>query len=337
MDMIEITDSYEIGLFDNPSNSPAQPEYRQISVNEYMSELNRFDDYAVHFDGSQWVATLVGENKSGERRLPYKSEYDGIFDLLYNESLHLFGSKQNTARFEYIFNALKDDYAYSDGQGIMPLDKYVAYRLRCKTASLNALFRRFRYKSGFIKWTHFITVTYSDKIFSSECEFARSLLRQFNNLHDRHGWLVAGKFERGKKTGRLHFHALIYVPPGGMVGKFIQKRDYSMEDHCMKTANVNTYFLKRYGRNDFEDVSGESEQSITNRILYIMKYIQKDGGKMFYSRGMSVTKIMRLCRASDICCTVIYNHKRIIKSYVVFRDVIERHDTDIERTKKRLI
>ena len=92
-----------------------------------------------------------------------------------------------------------------------------------------------------------------------------------------------GVWERGGKTERLHFHALIHVPDDQMVGEFTEVKDYNTEKHCMQTQLVNSYFGERFGRTTFEPIE---PQELDFSLNYILKYIEKTGEKIVYSKGL---------------------------------------------------
>ena len=94
------------------------------------------------------------------------------------------------------------------------------------------------------------------------------------------GWKHIGVWERGGETGRLHFHGIFYIPQGGMVGEIVETTDYNTKDHRMQTAHQNTYFLERYGRNDFQPLG--SPEEVQHSLGYLMKYIEKSGEKLIY-------------------------------------------------------
>ena len=100
-------------------------------------------------------------------------------------------------------------------------------------------------------WNFFCTFTYSDEKHTEE-SFRKSLRNTLKHFVNRKGWKHIGVWERGGDTNRLHFHGIFYIPPNGMVGELIEIRDYSTKDNRMQTATQNTYFLERYGRNDFQ-------------------------------------------------------------------------------------
>ena len=100
------------------------------------------------------------------------------------------------------------------------------------------------------------------------------------HLVNRKGWKHIGVWERGGETGRLHFHGIFYIPPDGTVGEIVETKDYNTKDHRMQTAHQNTYFLERYGRNDFQALG--SPEEVQHSLGYLMKYIEKSGERLIY-------------------------------------------------------
>ena len=93
-----------------------------------------------------------------------------------------------------------------------------------------------------------------------------------------------GVWERAPKTKRLHFHGLLYVPEGTMPGELFEKRDYNLNTRRMQTTIQNTYFNERFGRCDFESVV-RVPMMYDRAVGYILKYIEKTGERLVYSRG----------------------------------------------------
>ena len=60
----------------------------------------------------------------------------------------------------------------------------------------------------------------------------------------------------------------------------METKDYSTKDHRMQTAHQNTYFLERYGRNDFQALGSPTE--VQHSLGYLMKYIEKSGERLIY-------------------------------------------------------
>lgn len=64
----------------------------------------------------------------------------------------------------------------------------------------------------------------------------------------------------------------------------IERNDYSFSTHKRQTINQNTYFLKRFGRNDFEPINDQTRMN--DATAYLMKYMEKSGEKVVYSKGL---------------------------------------------------
>ena len=106
-------------------------------------------------------------------------------------------------------------------------------------------------KLGLQQWTHFCTFTYDSKRLTEE-EFRNKLLTCLRHLSHRKGWKYIGIFERSPELKRLHFHGIFVIKE--MVGEIIETKDYSTKNHQMQVAHQNTYFLERFGRNDFKPI-----------------------------------------------------------------------------------
>ena len=146
---------------------------------------------------------------------------------------------------------------------------------------INAIRRKVRLskKANLQTWNFFCTFTYSDEKHTEE-SFRKSLRNTFKHLVNRKGWKHIGVWERGGDTNRLHFHGIFYIPPNVMVGEIIETKDYSTKDNRMQTASQNTYFLERYGRNDFQKLILPHE--VGDSLKYLMKYIEKSGERLVY-------------------------------------------------------
>ena len=60
----------------------------------------------------------------------------------------------------------------------------------------------------------------------------------------------------------------------------METTDYNTKDHRMQTTHQNTYFLERYGRNDFQPLG--SPEEVQHSLGYLMKYIEKSGEHLIY-------------------------------------------------------
>ena len=164
------------------------------------------------------------------------------------------------------------------------LHKYLDYKMECKRRSETARRIRCQRRAALHELSYFATFTYDDKK-ATEKEFEKRLLTALSNLASRKGWKYMGTWERGGDTDRLHFHAIIYIPEGKMIGKLEQKRDYNVKTRRMEERVENSFFQDRFGRNKFELIDGTA-LTLGTAVSYIIKYIEKTGGRIICSRGM---------------------------------------------------
>ena len=125
-----------------------------------------------------------------------------------------------------------------------------------------------------------------------------------------------GVFERAPETGRLHFHGLLYVPEGEMIGTITEKTDYSTAQGRMQTTHENDFFQKTFGRNDFEELS-EMEMKHGQTLNYLLKYIGKTGERIVYSRGIP-TEIYRKLDDNEI----VTEMQDFVTKYILWDNVI---------------
>lgn len=132
-------------------------------------------------------------------------------------------------------------------------------------------------------FNYFVTFTFDDKKHTEE-SFQKALNTCLQHFSSRKDWLYIGAWERAPETGRLHFHGIFYIPEGAMSGKLEEVRDYDTRKKRMQTIQRNTFFAERFGRNEFRPIHHSSE--LPQMVKYLMKYIEKSGGKLIYSRGL---------------------------------------------------
>ncbi len=154
---------------------------------------------------------------------------------------------------------------------------------------------RFMRKAYLHRWNYFYTFTYdNNKV--SEQEFKTKLSNCFRHFANRKGWRYMGVWERSPENNRLHFHGLFNIPTP--IGEFVQTKDYSTKNHKMQVANQNTYFLERFGRNDFQEIS---EKEIGKSIRYMLKYITKTDEKIVYSKHIETYFVSDILECDIIC------------------------------------
>ena len=104
------------------------------------------------------------------------------------------------------------------------------------------------------------------------------------NFVVRKGWRYIGVWERSPEKKRLHFHGMLYVPKDTMPGGFEIRDSYSFSNKRRQKTKESMYFRERFGRNDFEDLN--TERALGGAVTYILKYIEKSGEKIVYSRDL---------------------------------------------------
>ena len=107
-----------------------------------------------------------------------------------------------------------------------------------------------------------------------------------------------GVWERSPQKQRLHFHGIFYIPEGTMPGQMIDVNDYNFKSRRRRITHQNTYFNERFGRSDFEEIEGRSVGGV---VAYIMKYIEKSGEKLLYSRGLPQFFISDIMEEDVVC------------------------------------
>lgn len=196
------------------------------------------------------------------------------------------------------------------------LDGYIVDKLEKQKRNVYARKKRFRRKASLNRWNYFVTVTYDDEKQTEET-FRKKLRKCLSNLSTRRGWKYMGVFERAPETGRLHFHGLVYVPHGQMVGEITEKQDYSTRLGRMQTTHSNGFFENGFGRNDFEELNA-MELKHGQTLNYILKYIGKTGERIVYSRGIP-TQVFKKIEEKDI----VTRMQDYMQKYLLFDDSIK--------------
>lgn len=274
--------------------------------------------YKIYNDGSHHVGVLCVRSQ-----LPHKSskkerfKMDDVFDELFLQAVQN-GIKIRTGNIDkfikYITPLMLEQYDDPDG-----LTEWLTQKVERAIHNYFVREKRFKRKAYLNRWNYFVTFTYDDNKFTDggEDKFRRKLRKQLSNLHTRHGWKYMGVFERAPETGRLHFHGILYVPNGEMVGKITEKQDYSTAKHEMQTRHENSYFEKRFGINDFQEIN-DIQVRRGNAVGYILKYIGKTGDRVVYSRDIP-TEIYKKLDDHDIAGEI----QSFVTKYLLFDDVID--------------
>jgi len=221
-----------------------------------------------------------------------------LFDKLYMEYINL-------PKKERAYKIMEEMLPYFDS--IEELKWYVDLGMERKKRNLTARRVRMVRKANLAGFNYFVTFTYDDKKHTEET-FKKKLKNKLSLLAYRQGWKYMGVWERSPEKKRLHFHGLFNVPDGTMPGQMETIRDYSKPNHKMQDSLQCTYFTERFGRNDFKELNpsllGES-------LAYIMKYIEKTGEKIVYSKGL-YQFFMSDIMEEDIVTTIGQEDKKLL-------------------------
>lgn len=126
------------------------------------------------------------------------------------------------------------------------------------------------------QWNWFVTLTFDSAKHTAE-SFKTKLKDTLKKLVMRKGWKYIGVWEHGSNTERLHFHGIFVIPDGQMIGEIEQVSDYSTKRKRRRTKLQNTYFYKRFGLNEFEEIS---PRDVDHSAKYLIKYLDKDCNRL---------------------------------------------------------
>lgn len=199
-----------------------------------------------------------------------------IFDRDYNEAMAL----PKKARFDMYADELF--FLYDERK---QSDRFVQDNLNRKFR--NFVYRRLRLirKVNLMNFNYFCTFTY-DSAKMTESEFRKKFSDFMKNKAYRSNWKYIGVWERGGKKERLHFHCLLKAEESTINGSFSTKRVWSSKVKKMKTVFENDYIRSRFGINDFSPIESTDSEEYLGCIDYLLKYIEKSGEKIVYSRGL---------------------------------------------------
>ena len=272
----------------------------------------------VH-DGTHFIASAPGRRPfAGVKRRPKKPHELAFRDLYRGTKV---GSFQDTAegrkyvsgmskreQKSYIIETLRDTFG-----DIEDWHQFVDEEFEREHRNYCARRKRFERKAFWNHWNYFVTFTYDgEKI--EEDVFKRRLRKALCNLHTRRDWTYMGCWERAPETGRLHFHGFCHVPEGQLVGVIREEEYYDMRSHRLKLAHINDWFEKRFGRNDFCPLTDDDIRRGTS-LGYILKYLEKTGERIVYSRGIASEEIADIC--TDQCACEFF---KFVKKWVLFDD-----------------
>lgn len=222
-----------------------------------------------------------------------------LFNELYAESSNMKKRERKSlivSKMTPYFNSEKEAHQFVEDNFARQLRNLICRKTR--------LYRKARLQP----WSFFCTFTY-DSAKHTEESFRKKLSDTFKKMCYRRGWKYIGVWERSTEKERLHFHGLFYISDGQMIGELVEVQDYSIKTEKVQKTVQNTYFNERFGRSDFEAI--QSVYSLDSSIRYILKYIEKCGTKIVYSRNLPqyfVSDIMD----EDVCSTIGQEDRKLL-------------------------
>ena len=253
----------------------------------------------VYFDGSHFIG-IPQEKQIWKKRKNTKAKQK---DELQEKVKELYKKETGTKKektekvIEKLTEEIKDEEKAKEiVKATLEKEK------RNKIVRLTRLYR----KIGLQQWTHFCTFTYDSNKLTEEV-FRQKLLTCLRHLSHRKNWKYIGVFERSPNLERLHFHGIFVIPE--MVGEIIETKDYSTKTHQMQITHQNTFFLERFGRNDFKEIINNI--GVNDAVNYIMKYIRKTGEKVIYSRHLQTYFVADILD-DDVVCKIGQEDRKIL-------------------------
>lgn len=277
----------------------------------------------VYNDGSHYIAIPQTNNSTKQKKNPTKTVCTGTelqtaknktdktateiltpkerFEKIYIEN----NGKRKAEKIEILTKELRNDFK-TEEQTKEFIERNIERLQRNKIVRKTRLAR----KINLNEWNWFCTFTYSNEK-HTEDSFRQGLSDVLKRMVHRKGWKYIGVWERGGETNRLHFHGIFYIPENGMPGELGQRSDYSFSEHKRQIIMQNTYFNDKFGRNDFNELSVRRE--ITDSARYLMKYIEKSGEKLIYSRNIP-TYFRSDIMDEDVLCTIGQEDRKLLLS-----------------------
>lgn len=279
------------------------PEYTQTPFFEEEKQW-----YKIYKDGNHFVGTYCVHKGKQKHTEHIVTEEQQFFDAEYLTAMQQ-GIKKNKM-FLYMKSLMLANYP-----NLQNIDKFVIDNIERKRHNFFSRLKRFTRKASMNLWNKWVTITYDSEKHTEE-SFRKKLRRCLSNLHTRRGWKYMGVFERAPETNRLHFHAIMYIPQGEMLGVIEEKQDYSTKQHKMQITHSNSFFAETFGRNDFVDLN-ENEIAYGRVIEYLTKYLHKTNERIVYSRGIP-SEIYKQLGNEDIATEML----DFVMKFVLFDDVI---------------
>ncbi len=230
--------------------------------------------------------------------------------------------KELTTRRD-LFNQLYDKYRdcsyhFRKAQIIQDMLPYFSQAESCEEfvkmnlarKQRNKIVRRVRMsrKAYLVGFNYFCTFTYDDKKHTEE-SFKKGIRTCLRNFCYRKNWKYMGVWERAPETGRLHFHGLFNIPEETLPGELTHVRDFDKHTIQMQDSYQCSYFNQRFGRSDFKSI--DNIYRLGNALAYLIKYLEKSGEKVVYSKNLPQYFISDITN-DDVVCRIGQEDKKLL-------------------------
>ena len=246
----------------------------------------------VYYDGSHYIA-IPYEPKPKKRKIYKKVPPSDLFELIRNKEKEISLEQRETEAkkaYDELSNLKGQERVDAAVEKLkekcIPLEEaraLVEKEKERRQRRISEKKKRFYRKAFLNEFNYFVTFTYDDKKRTEE-SFKKGLIVKLCKLKKKYGWKYAGVWEESPND-RVHFHGLLYVPEGTMIGSIEKRRDFTVKLQRMHEYYVNTYFEKEFGRNEFSELS-QNPMAYEIAMKYILKYISKTDAKFIYSRNL---------------------------------------------------
>lgn len=285
-----------ITVTDTPNETPVQSKEESAVTDNVIAPIPLAESIPEQVTEQ---ADSTPQTVNGSPKTERKTTRKELFNELYKESLSV---KKSERRRRIIMAMLP--YFENEAETA----RYVDANLQRKQRNLICRRIRLSRKINLQDFNYFVTFTY-DSAKHTEESFKKGLKTTLNNFSTRKGWKYVGVWERSPKKQRLHFHGLFDIPEDTMPPMMVEVNDYNLNTRKRQITHQNTYFNDRFGRSDFETIKDKS--TLGSAVAYIMKYLEKTGEKIVYSKGLPQYFISDIMD-EDILCPFGMEDKKLL-------------------------
>ena len=292
----------EVGKKEQPPVEEIKQEVELPAPEDERTPLERLAEEGTPSEERAPSYPAVEDKPSGiinEQGEPRKMTRRELFNEVYKDSIYM----KYAERKAKLMTAMRPYFKTEDA-----LKLYVENNLARKKRNLIARRIRLTRKANLQDFNYFVTFTYDGQKHTEE-SFKKKLKCCLGHFCSRKEWKYIGVWERSPEKKRLHFHGIFNIPANTMPGILFELNDYNFKSHRRVTTVQNTYFNEKFGRCDFEEI--EDHNRIGDALAYLMKYIEKSGEKIVYSKGLPQFFISDIMD-DDVVCPIGMEDKKML-------------------------